>query len=73
MKLNEIHVETWRENKDYHIYQVIPPEGKSIILLLEGKEKRFIAAFSDIDDAREAIHGWSQKDQEGNPWKLNKN
>lgn len=71
MKLNELYIETWHEDKDYYIYQVILPGGKSAALLLEGNERRFVAAFACIDDAREAVRGIPQEDQEGNQWRIN--
>lgn len=71
MKLNEMYVETHHEDRDYHIYQIILPGGKSAALLLESNEKRFVAAFACIDDAREAVRGFPQEDQEGNQWILN--
>lgn len=70
MKLNERYIETWNEDKDYHIYQVILPGGKSVAFILEGAEKRFVAAFEHVDDARDAICGWPKTDQEGNQWRL---
>lgn len=70
MKLNERYIEVWHEDKDYYIYQVILPGGKSVTFILEGAEKRFVAAFEHIDNARDAICGWPITDQEENEWEL---
>lgn len=70
MKLNERYIEVWHEDKNYYIYQVVLPGGKSVTFILEGTEKRFVAAFDCIDAARDAICGWPATDQEGNEWEL---
>ena len=38
--------------------------------MLKGPDRKFVAAFDCIDDAREAILGYPVDDQEGGQWQM---
>ena len=72
MKINELYIETWEGYADelLHIYQVCTSKGGGMVLLLKGKNRKFVAAFDTISDARDAIVGYPVTDQQGNQWRL---
>ena len=62
MKLSKTYIESW---DDYSIYQLLG-DGISIAVILERNTERFIAAFRNIEDARDFLRfGEALKDGKG--------
>ena len=51
MKLSKTYIESW---DDYSIYQLLG-DGISIAVVLERNTERFVAAFQNIEDARDLL------------------
>ena len=51
MKLSKTYIESW---DDYSIYQLLG-DGISIAIVLERNTERFVAAFQNIEDARDFL------------------
>lgn len=57
-------------NEPIYIYQVYTSKGCTETLVLKGPDRKFVAAFDCIDDAREAILEYPMDDQEGGQWQM---
>lgn len=74
MKLNEQYIETWEGYADEHlsIYHIYTSKGGGAALVFKGKDHKFVAAFDNIETARDAIIGYPVTDQDGKQWSLEK-
>lgn len=72
MKLTEMFISRMEGFADEPlcIYQVYTSKGRAGTLVLKGPDRKFVAAFDCIDDAREAILGYPVDDQEGGQWRF---
>lgn len=72
MKLTEMFISRMEGFADEPlcIYQVYTSKGCAGTLVLKGPDRKFVATFDCIDDAREAILGYPVDNQEGGQWQM---